>query len=93
MMRIVMIQCKLTNTSEHRKFIESLPEYELNAVPAYKQLGKKTRRSQNLTLVLDLDETLINSSTEPENGYDFKINLAEQNEAPQDVFSWSKLKK
>lgn len=64
-----------------RKFLKSLPKYSSIAnVSGSRQLAKKTRRSRNLTLVLDLDETLICSSTDPKPSYDFKITFEGNND-------------
>eukprot|EP00826_Nyctotherus_ovalis_P066632 TRINITY_DN9872_c0_g7_i1.p1 TRINITY_DN9872_c0_g7~~TRINITY_DN9872_c0_g7_i1.p1 ORF type:complete len:156 (+),score=7.17 TRINITY_DN9872_c0_g7_i1:196-663(+) len=66
-----------------RKFIKSLPEYNTVANSlGSRQLAKKTRRSRNLTLVLDLDETLISSSTDPKSAHDFKITFEDSNDEP-----------
>jgi len=66
-----------------RKFIKSLPEYSAvaNALGS-RQLAKKTRRSRNLTLVLDLDETLISSSTDQKSTHDFRITFEDPNDEP-----------
>ena len=59
----------------------SLPEYDIISNPlGCGHLAKKTRRSHNLTLVLDLDETLIHSSYEQEDNFDFKANIEESGE-------------
>ena len=64
----------------------SLPEYGAVSNPwTCGFLGKKTRRSHNITLVLDLDETLIHSNYEKVADYDFKINILDLGK-DQDVY-------
>eukprot|EP00830_Metopus_es_P012486 TRINITY_DN2775_c0_g1_i1.p1 TRINITY_DN2775_c0_g1~~TRINITY_DN2775_c0_g1_i1.p1 ORF type:complete len:280 (-),score=42.18 TRINITY_DN2775_c0_g1_i1:50-889(-) len=59
---------------------ESLPEYKSIAekFPRYK-LAKKTRSSPELTLILDLDETLVFASPKPVPGYDCDITIKKRN--------------
>lgn len=53
-----------------------LPDYkEISRPWVCGHLAKKTRRTHNLTLVLDLDETLIHANIHSGYGYDFKITL------------------
>lgn len=62
-----------------RSIASALPEYKTVA-PQFPrpQLGRKTRSSQDITLVLDLDETLIFSACEPA-GEDSHILTLEEN--------------
>jgi len=53
-----------------------LPDYkEISRPWVCGHLGKKTRRTHKLTLVLDLDETLIHANMDDENPYDFKVSI------------------
>lgn len=53
-----------------------LPEYEKISQPwMCGHLAKKTRRTHNLTLVLDLDETLIHANVTSSLPYDFKVGI------------------
>ncbi len=61
-----------------------MPEYRSVANPFESaHLAKKTRRAHNITLVLDLDETLIYSAPEPGDGYDFVITMEDEGETAE----------
>ena len=79
MMSPVTILCN--SSYNDRKFIKSLPDYNSVAnIMGSRQLAKKTRRTCNLTLVLDLDETLIFSTSDCKIPYDFKISFKDCND-------------
>lgn len=60
----------------------SLPDYnEISRPWICGHLAKKTRQTRNLTLVLDLDETLIHASIDPRDSHDFKISLKDNGSA------------
>ncbi len=62
-----------------RSLIASLPAYDSVADPWPRgYLAKKTRRSQKVTLVLDLDETLVLSTCERPSTYDFTISFSDK---------------
>ncbi len=65
----------------------ALPEYAKVANPwGCGCLAKKTRRSHNLTLVLDMDETLIHSTTAEEHAqYDFDITVQDESDHSSEV--------
>lgn len=53
-----------------------MPDYKEISQPwICGRLAKKTRRTHNLTLVLDLDETLIHANMESNSGWDFKVTM------------------
>lgn len=61
-------------------WIATLPTYYSIADPwTQKCLAIQTRHSRNITLVLDLDETLIYSSWEKLRNFDIQFNLTEEN--------------
>lgn len=50
-------------------------------------LGKKTRDSPDITLILDLDETLIHSSLLPISEHDLQLPVDDVNSTPVSSFS------
>ena len=80
-MRTATTPCSYPSADRFRTLIASLPEYASVADPWPRgYLAKKTRRSPNVTLVLDLDETLIVSSCNPIQAHDFTISFSEDSE-------------
>ena len=69
--RILLIKC--------RTISDSLPPYETVAPPfPLIQIGCKTRSSHKMTLVLDLDETLLTSRYSDSQAYDYSFKYNEE---------------